>query len=364
MHILHVETGTKLYGGARQVLMLLDGLARLGVRSTLACPAKSAIAEAAAAAGHDVARLDFQGDLDPRLRRQLTALIDSTGADLLHAHSRRGADLHGGLAARGRVPAVLTRRVDNPDTPLVGRLKYRHYDRVVAISNAVLEQLHANGIPDERLRLVRSAVEDAPLEPAWDIARFRSTFGLEPETRSVGVIAQLIPRKGHGFLLDAWSRVRARTGDARLLIFGQGPLDSGLRARAAGDDSIVFAGFRPDLRQFLGHLDLVVHTAVREGLGVALLEAQAAGVPVAGFAAGGVAEAVLDGITGRLVPPGDVAALADAMTALLDNGDLRRQLGEAGRDRVRREFSPARMAAAYVDIYRELLGGPTGNERG
>lgn len=356
MHILHVETGTRLYGGARQVLMLLDGLARCGVQATLGCPAGSAVGEAAAAAGHAVAPLAFRSDLDPRLLGQLTRLIDATGATLLHAHSRRGADFYGGLAARGRVPAVLTRRVDDPDTPLLGRLKYRHYDRVAAISGAVRKTLRAAGVPEERLRLVRSAVEEAPAEPAWSPARYREAFGLAPGERSIGVVAQLIPRKGHDLLLQAWPRLRERVGPARLLIFGQGPLEPVLRARAAGDGSIVFAGFRPDLRQFLGHLDLVLHGAVREGLGVALLEAQAAGVPVVGFAAGGVPEAVLDGVTGSLVSTGDSAALVEAAAALLDDERLRTQLGTAGRERMRREFSVARMTAAYVGIYRELLG--------
>ncbi|MBN8280846.1 MAG: glycosyltransferase, partial [Gammaproteobacteria bacterium] len=123
---LHLETGRHLYGGPRQVLLLLDGLARRGARVTLACAADSAIAGAATAAGHRVVTHPITGDLDVSAVSFLTRLVQQEAPDLLHAHSRRGADYFGGLAAAlAHVPAVLTRRVDSADPPLIGTLKYR-----------------------------------------------------------------------------------------------------------------------------------------------------------------------------------------------------------------------------------------------
>jgi glycosyltransferase involved in cell wall biosynthesis len=156
-----------------------------------------------------------------------------------------------------------------------------------------------------------------------------------------------------------------RCPDARLLILGAGPLEAELRGHleaAAGADSeglaatVTFAGFRPDLREFLGRVDLVVHPAAREGLGVSLLEAQAAGVPVVACAAGGIPEAVADGDTGLLVEPGSPTALAEAVILLLNDAEWRQRLGTAGAARMRAEFSPGRMAEAYIRLYREVLG--------
>ena len=359
MHILHLEAGRHLYGGPRQVLALLTGLQGEGIRVTLACPTGSAIAAAASAAGLPVVTRNIGGDLDVAAVRFLTGLLRELRPDLLHVHSRRGADFFGGLAASlVGIPTILTRRVDNPDTPVVGTLKYRAYDRVVAISEAIRRQLLADGVPAAKLRLIQSCVDADDCQPSWPRERFLHEFGFGPEASVLGVVAQLIPRKGHAVLLAAWPRIRAAYPGARLLLLGAGPLEAALRQQAGADATIRFAGFRPELRHFLGHLDLLIHPALKEGLGVALLEAQAAGVPVVAAAAGGIPEAVADGETGLLVPPGDAQALGDAVLRLLADEPLRRQLGAAGETRIRRDFSPAGMVAAYRDLYRELLAGP------
>jgi glycosyltransferase involved in cell wall biosynthesis len=369
---LHLETGRHLYGGPRQVLLLLDGLRKRGVGVTLACPTDSAIADAATAAGHAVITHAIGGDLDVSAISFLTRLVQRLKPDLLHAHSRRGADFFGGLAATiARIPAVLTRRVDNPDTPVVGNLKYLAYDRVVAISDAVREQLERQGVPLAKLRTIRSSIDADACQPTWTRERFLAEFALEPTNRICAVVAQLIPRKGHALLLEAWPLIHKRCPDARLLLFGSGPLQAELEAELrdearhhhtghdhAGQNlatTVTFAGFRPDLRDFLGRIDLLVHPAAREGLGISLLEAQAAGVPVVAFAAGGVPEAVADGDTGLLVEPGNAAGLAEAVILLLDDPNWRRQLGAAAAERIRTRFSPDRMVEAYLELYREVL---------
>jgi glycosyltransferase involved in cell wall biosynthesis len=115
-------------------------------------------------------------------------------------------------------------------------------------------------------------------------------------------------------------------------------------------------GYRDDLPRLLACMDLVVHPATMEGLGVSLLQASAAGVPVVASRVGGIPEAVRDGVSGLLVPPADVAALADAVLALLADPDACRRMGAAGRDLVAREFSVARMVEGNLAVYRELLG--------
>ena len=390
MKTLHLETGRHLYGGPRQVLLLLDGLRQRGVEVLLACPTGSAIADAATAAGHEVITHAIGGDLDVSAISFLSRTIERRKPDLLHAHSRRGADFFGGLAATiARIPAVLTRRVDNPDTPVFGSLKYVAYDRVVAISDAVRAQLERQGVTPAKLHTIRSSIDAAACQPTWTREQFQAEFNLQPTSRVVAVVAQLIPRKGHALLLEAWPRILARCPDARLLVFGRGPLEAELRSHAgqpgvqrvaavpAGAQpadadpaspatpasSITFAGFRPDLRDFLGRIDLLVHPATREGLGVGVLEAQAAGVPVVALNAGGVPEVVVDGVTGLLVAPGNAAtppaalatSLATAVIQLLDDPGRRLKLGTAAAARIRAEFSPDRMVEDYIALYREVL---------
>jgi glycosyltransferase involved in cell wall biosynthesis len=360
MHVAHLETGRHLYGGAGQVLYLLEGLATAGIRSTLICPPGSEIYTAANQAHHTVVPMGTAGDLDPALGLRLTSWLNSAEPDLLHVHSRRGADYWGGLAARRvNIPAILSRRVDNPDVPVLGMLKYRLYRRVIAISGQIATQLRAAGLHDEQLRVVHSAIKPPTSSPAWTREQFLQAFNLEAQHLAVVCVAQFIARKGHAFLLDAWPEVLRACPDARLLLFGQGDGLQSIRTQAEREGiahSLRFAGFRADLPDFLAHADLLVHPALREGLGICLLEAQAAGVPVVASRVGGIPEAVADGESGVLVAPGQPAELAAALVNLLDDAALREALGKGGRAQVAEHFSAGSMVSGNLAVYRELLG--------
>ncbi len=359
-HIVHLETGMHLYGGARQVLLLTQGLLAHGVQSTLVCPPDSAIA-AAAHPDVTVHTLPMAGDLDAAFAFRFGKWLEATDADLVHVHSRRGADMWGGMGAKwAKRPAVLSRRVDNPENPLMAPMKYRRYERVIGISAGIVRQLRKIGVSEDKLRLVHSAIDAQTCEPAWDRRRFLDAFGLRDNQLVVMCVAQFIPRKGHAELLDAWNEVITACPDARLLLFGRGPEEAALKARAANSvagSTIHFVGFHPDIREFIGHADVVAHPAHMEGLGIALLEAQAAGVPVVASAVGGIPEAVADGDSGILLEPGSVKQLGITLTKVLRDGDLRARMGTAGRKHVAEHFSPERMVSGNLDVYKEVIDG-------
>lgn len=358
MKILHVEAGKHLYGGARQVLYIAEGLAARGVDNLLACPNGSEMARQQPA-GVRVLPMKMSGDADIGLAFRLAALIRAEQPDLVHLHSRRGADTWGGLAARlAGVPCVLSRRVDNPESRLAVALKYRLYDHVITISEGIRQVLLGEGLPAARVSCVRSAVEATPYLVPVDGAAFRREFGLPPDALVAGVVAQMIPRKGHRYLFAALPDLLKRHPALKVLIFGQGPLEAELRAdvEARGlADAVRFTGFRHDLPRWIGGLDLLIHPAEMEGLGVSLLQASAAGVPIITSRAGGLPEAVQDEVTGILCPPGDVPALAAAVDRLAGDAALRRRFGAAGRARILAEFSIAGMVEGNLRIYRQVL---------
>jgi glycosyltransferase involved in cell wall biosynthesis len=349
-----------LYGGARQVLYLLDGLAARGVQCTLICPPDSEIYTAAGRAAADVIAIPVHGDLDAGSGRRFAQVLRKIGPDLMHVHSRRGADVWGGLAARRtNIPAVLSRRVDNPDVALIGSLKYRLYEQVIAISEGIHRQLALQGLAGEKLTTVHSAIDAESLESGWTRAQFLDAFGLSDRHLAVAVVAQLIPRKGHKDILEIWPDVLAKRPNARLMFFGAGPLEQYLKDAVVEygySDSVIFAGFRKDLRDFLGCVDLLVHPAHREGLGVCLLEAQAAGIPVVATRVGGIPEAVADGSSGLLVEPENGAALATAILEMLDDESRRHQMGVQGRAHVQQHFSVDAMVAGNLAVYNKVLG--------
>lgn len=360
MKVLHVESGMHLYGGARQAAYLLAGLPQQEVTSVLVCPRGSAIAQAASESGVRVYEMAMRGDHDIPFIWRLKRIIERERPDLVHLHSRRGADILGGIAARlAGVKTVVSRRVDNPEPPFVVKWKYRLFDRVIAISQGIADVLLGEGLPAGKLSCVRSAVDVEAYQGECDRTNFLQHFGLQADDLVLAVVAQLIPRKGHRVLLEAMPGLIRTFPNLRLLLFGRGPLKVELEAHIARmglQAHVAMAGFRDDLPAILPCLDLLVHPALMEGLGIALLQAASAGLPIVAVDAGGMPEAVEDGVNGRLVPGGSSDALADALRQLLADGELRRRMGEAGREKMRREFSLARMVEGNLRVYREVLG--------
>ena len=359
MKILHVEGGRNLYGGAHQILLLIEGLKARGFSNLVACRTGSELADAARPFA-EVCPMTMEGDLDVGLTGRLYRLIRQTRPDVVHLHSRIGADVMGGIAARmAGVAVVHSRRQDNPESRLAVAVKYRLHDRVIAISQGIAQVLLSEGLPPEKLSIARDALDVAPFLNEPEHGWFRHEFGLAPDAPVLGVVAQLIDRKGHRFLLDALPGLLDEFPGLRVLFFGKGPLEAALRAQIARlelNRHVQLAGFRDDLPRILPCLDLFVHPALREGLGVSLLQASASRVPVVASRAGGIPEAVRDGINGLLVPPGDAVALAEAIRCLLRDRALAGRMGEAGRALVEREFSADRMVEDNLRVYRELLG--------
>jgi glycosyltransferase involved in cell wall biosynthesis len=360
MKVLHLETGTHLYGGALQVLLLVEGLEARGVENLLVVPTGSDVEAQARKQGLPCRSVRMAGDADifflPRFRR----LIRATKPDLVHLHSRRGADTLGAAGARwAGVPVVLTRRVDNLEPPVGVEAKYRLYDHVITISRVIRKVLIQQGVSPEKVRCVPSALDPGPYQGPCDPNSFRQKLGLPPRGQVVGMAAQFIPRKGHDILLQAVPDILEDHPETIFVLFGRGPLQEkmGQEVAPAGlSGSVYLPGFREDLPALLPCLDLLVHPATMEGLGVILLQAGAAGLPVVAAAAGGIPEVVVHGETGLLVRPSDPGSLAAAVISLLSDPPLAQAMGEAARERVEGVFSVDRMVEGNLAVYHEVLG--------
>jgi len=359
MKILHVETGRQLLGGPQQVIYLVRGLMDRGHDCTLVCPPGSGADSAARQQGIPVRSLFCAGDIDLPFAYRLTQYIRDSKPDLVHCHSRRGADVLGGLAASfADVPAVVSRRVDNTEMRMLAAMRYRSFRKIVAISEAVAAALREVGVEADRIEVIRSAVDAAPFDRHYARAAIDEAFGIQPHEFAIAAAGQLIERKGHRFLLEAAAALRESQGPFRVVIFGAGELDDALQRQAAAlgiDDIVTFAGYREDLDGLLGCFDLLVHPALSEGLGIVTLKAQAAGVPVVAFRAGGLPEAVIDGEAGTLVPPADVAALTGAIATLMADDERRSRYGRAGQERMQAEFSIDTMVERHITLYDAIL---------
>lgn len=357
MKILHIETGRHLYGGALQVAYLLKGLSDYNdCTNVLICAKGSAIAEESIDHADKIYTENIRGDLDLLFFFKLIKIIKKEKPELIHLHSRRGADVLGGLAARiCGIRCVLTRRVDNPENKFFIKLKYKLYDQVITISNGIKNVLVDQGISDEDIVVVTSAVDLQKFHPKK--INIKKRFYIPEESYVIGVAAQLIERKGHQYLLQVAPDILHQFPYVRFLFFGKGPKEQELKSKCEQlgiSDKVKFVGFVSDIENIFPGLDLLVHPAYMEGLGVTLIQAAACGIPVVAGRAGGIPEIIKDGQNGFLVPPRNAKALLDKVIYLLHHPDIAKRLGENGIRIAESEFSIDHMVKGNHDIYLKL----------
>lgn len=296
-----------------------------------------------------------------RLRRAIT----SFRPDVVHGMLFWGYVL-GTLAARsaGVAAVVAARRslghhrsAHSPRVRAIEAAANRRVDLFVANSEAVREDaIRGEGLPPEKVRVLYNGV---------DLSRFRAIpkdeararLGISPDVTLVVVVANLIHYKGHHVLLEALRTIDPGCRRPLVVLIGDGSERDALlaRSRQLGLDSTVrFAGSTPEVPRWLSAADLLVHPSLEEGFPNAVLEAMAVGRAVVATTAGGTPEAVVDGVTGWLVPPGDPAALASAIVTAIGAPERLLAAGEAAQRRILDRFTIERSVEAHEALYNEL----------
>jgi glycosyltransferase involved in cell wall biosynthesis len=354
--VLHVDTAATWRGGQNQVLLTARGMAARGIVAPIACRGRGELAARAGASGETVFPLPFRGDLWPPAIVALAGVLRRERPDAVLLHDPHAVSA-GLVAARlaGRLALVAVRRVDFPLRGAFSRAKYRACDRVIAVSGAIGSVVEAGGVSRSRLRLVYEGVPDRAALPGGREAL--AALGVPPDAPVIGNVAALTGHKDHATLVEALALLRRRVPEVRLVIAGEGSLrpalEAQVRERGLGD-RVVFAGFRRDLDLLLPAFSVFCLSSRLEGLGTSLLDAMAFGLPVVATAAGGIPEAVEDGVTGRLAPPCDPAALAGALADVLGDEARRRAFGAAGRRRFLERFTADHMVAQTLAVLEEV----------
>ncbi|HEU6453785.1 MAG TPA: glycosyltransferase [Gemmatimonadaceae bacterium] len=299
--------------------------------------------------------------LDPACARQLADILRSHRIQVAHSHeftmgvygaiaaSRAGSrhiiTMHGGryYAERGRRRAAM-------------RWAVRRSDALVAVSDATARDLRATlRLPHDAVAVVHNGI---PFREGQR-ATLRNELGIAEDELLLVAVGNLYPVKGHAVLLRALGELR-RSGVVadvrwRLAIAGRGEEEEKLRALATEEglaERVTLLGFRSDVPDILAAADLFVMPSLSEGLPLALVEAMAAALPVVVSDVGGVSEVAVAGREAILVPPGDVARLAEGVSTLLSDPAARAALGAAARARAVRDFSVSTMCEAYERLYR------------
>lgn len=359
MKILHIESGKHLYGGAKQVQLIINGLQQRGVENHLICTKGAEIAKAVQDSGATIHPIHFPHEVSIPVIFRIKKIIQRIKPDIVHLHSRRGADTLGGIAAKlSGTPCVLSRRVDNTETALIFKPKYALYDKVISISQGIGDVLVSQGLSKDKLRVVHSSIHTSDYLKAYDKTAFKQEFSLSDKAIIIGVVAQLIKRKGHRYLFECLPSLIKKHPNLHVLCFGQGPLLEELQQsinQLKLSKHVTLTGFRNDLDKWFGCLDLLVHPADMEGLGVSLLQTGATGVPIIASNVGGIPEIVIHEKTGLLIEPGDVEHLEHYINTLVSSAELRQRYGHALQQHIQKTFSIETMITGNLAVYNEIL---------
>lgn len=311
-----------------------------------------------------------QPGLDLSIPVRLASDFRRMGIDIVHAHQYT-AWFYSALSRllNGRPRLVFEEHgrfhpeLDKPVRRLVNSvLISRLTHRCVAVSEDVRRRLvRYEGLAGDRIEVVHNGVADMPVADPASRKAAREALGFDSDDFVVGTVGRFDPVKNLRMLVVGLADVATRLPKLKGLLIGAGPGLDDIRERvnAAGlADRVSMPGHRDDARALLKGMDLFVLTSLSEGTSVALLEAMAAGIPVAVTDVGGNPEVVIDDVTGWVVPSGDAAALTRTILRAARDPDACRRVSSAARRRFEEEFTLEAMLGKYRSMYAGLLGLP------
>ena len=196
MKILHIENGRNLYGGPQQVLYLTNGLKGRGIINIVVCQPGSLLSIKLKESGIEVINLKCRGEWDIFYLFRLIRVIRSEKPDIIHAHSRKGADFLGGLASRLlSKKSVLSRRVDSIEPKFISSLIYGLFNKVIAISENIFQIILSQNIDEKKVSLIRSSVKTSVFDSQRNRDYVNKLYGISKNDFVLVAIGQLIPRE-------------------------------------------------------------------------------------------------------------------------------------------------------------------------
>lgn len=290
------------------------------------------------------------GKFDPLTVIRLARLMRRNRVDVIHTHLST-ASLLGAFAAK-----LARRRSVAHVHGLNTATCFRYSDLIIAVSEKVKEHLVAQGIKENKVRVVHNGVDLVRFQPT-DAREAKVKLGYDPDEPLLGVFGRLSSEKGQRVAVEAMFLIVKEHPEARLVVVGEGKDREDLEttAQALGiRDNVQFTGFMQDVRELMSACDVVIVPSARgEGFGLVAVEAMALRRPVVASAQGGLTEIIVPGETGLLVPPNDPQALADAVCKTLADPEIAQSMGAKGRARVEAHFALGEQMRKVLDVLEE-----------
>lgn len=369
MRILHISSAQAFGGGERHLVDLVKGLSTRGHDLFVALRPKSPLmTELTCLPQSNFLELPLRNALDARSAARLSTFVANQRIEIVHAHMARDYPI-AAYAVRRNPSArlIITRHVLFPLSRL-HKFTLSHAVRVVAVSEAVARRLADQKLMQpEKIKVVHNGVDFNRFDmirERFDRKQFCRDLDLPEDCLLVGSVGELNPLKGHQDFLQAAAQISDLFPKAYFIVAGVdvSPAQVNLSAlkqsihRLELNARVRLIGRMADITNLFRALDVFVSASRTESFGLAIAEAMAAGTPVVATKTEGAQEIIRDGKTGLLVPIGDVKALAESVSVLLNNEERRVRIAKAASEDVRMRFSLQQMIEATEKIYLEVSG--------
>jgi len=362
---LHVIGGGEFGGAEQHIIQLLSLLPHYGYMGKVVCFYEAEFSQTLRKQGIEVEVLQH-GRFDFRLLSSLKRIFSMEKPDVIHTHGVK-ANFFGRLAAKNlEIPLVTT-------VHSILRFDYQNNlaflvasnmekwtrplnDQFIAISHSIEESLLNEGVPQDKISIVHHGIDFDRYSSGKSI--LREELSLPEDAYMIGVVSRLVEAKGIEYVLEAMPMILKDKPTAHLIIVGTGPYEQHLKKLTADleiQDHVHFIGFRKDIPDLLHSFQCFVSASLSEGLGLNVLEAMAASVPVVVSGVGGILDFTEDEVNGLLIPLRSSTDIAIKILTLMQDDDLSRQLVHNAVERVKTHFSLDSMGKKTADVYQKLI---------
>lgn len=362
--ILHIIGGGEIGGAEQHVLSLLKGLDRTHFTPYLACLTHGPFADLTHKNNIPTQTFSMRYPLDLSPLPCLIRWTRQNKINLVHTHGSR-ANLLGRLGARWLgIPSLTTVHSSLAHDYLsswsarvalgLERLTLPLTSGIIAVSEYLAEEVNLRG--GQNLETIYNGQSPISFEdPPSSRQQFRKQWGIPADALVLGTIGRLHPTKGQTYLIKAASRLRLKFPNLHLLLIGDGPLRQDLELELHRNTiPHTITGYLPQAYEALPAMDVFILPSISEGMGLVLLEAMQAGVPIVASAVGGIPEVIRAGKDGLLVPSGDVTGFTEACDSIIEDPNLAKSLIHSGQNRWPM-FSIENMVSKTEQVYTRLL---------
>lgn len=375
--IIHLISGGDTGGAKTHVLTLLDNLRKLNTDVELLCIMEGIFTEEARQLGIPVTVIPQVKRWDLNANKKILEYINSSSCDLVHCHGARANYIALFIMKKVKVPMITTLHSDykldfkgNPRKQLIytpiNAFALRRFDNVLTVTEAFKKMLTERGFKAERLHVIYNGVDFEKELKAATPEEFMSSVGLkyERDKKYVGIAARMYAVKGVEVFMEAAKILAPDYPDTIFLMLGDGEMMTRCREFVEGNSlggQIKLVGQIKGeelMNAYYSFVDINTLTSYSESFPYALLEGARYARATVATAVGGIPEMIRDGKTGYLVPSGDARALADKISYLLDNDEIRKNMGRAFYEDAQKRFSVKSMAQTHLSIYNKILADP------